>query len=522
MKKIYAIAFLLCSFFLQAQNRYLDAMFGVKVTPNLVYGNNITVLTANGTPAPEDLKFDLYEPEGDTRTDRPLVLIAHTGSFLPPLYNGQITGSSSDSTVTAAAKYLAARGFVVAAYTYRLGWLPTAPDVNVRTSTLLQAAYRGIQDTRSCIRYFKKSVAEGGNAFGIDLNKIAVYGVGVGGYLSFGAGSLNDFNEVVLDKFINSVDLKPYIDSTIFGNIYGTSQAVLCLPNHPGYSSNFQFAFNLGGALGDSSWLDGEAVEPAYSGMHCVNDFFAPYYEGAVIVPTTREFVVNVIGTRKAIELANKLGSNAVLNTIPDGKDPLEAQIEVQKATNILIPLTGQRIQMGDDHFYGLNLPPFQGSPWDWWDLPTLRNVVAFVNQTRGTNFNADTLHFSGLQTNPDMSQAKGRRYLDTAFALFLPRACAAMGLGCTYVDNKEVSAEQVGLSISPNPAVSSVYFSVKNPEVIQSIYVYDMQSRLVKAHTAINNSGFNMPRNQLGAGVYLTRIHLQCKTISKQIVFEN
>ena len=87
-------------------------------------------------------------------------------------------------------------------------------------------------------------------------------------------------------------------------------------------------------------------MEPAYSGMHCVNDFFAPYYEGAVIVPTTREFVVNVIGTRKAIELANKLGSNAVLNTIPDGKDPLEAQIEVQKATNILIPLTGQRIQM--------------------------------------------------------------------------------------------------------------------------------------------------------------------------------
>lgn len=48
------------------------------------------------------------------------------------------------------------------------------------------------------------------------------------------------------------------------------------------------------------------------------------------------------------------------------------------------------------------------------------------------------------------------------------------------------------------------------------------MQGRLVKAHTDINNSGFNMPRNQLGAGVYLTRIHLQGKTISKQIVFEN
>ena len=91
-----------------------------------MYGNNITVLTANGTPTPEDLKFDLYEPEGIYKNRPTLVLIAHTRKFSSPLYNGQITGSRSDSTVTAAAKYLAARGFVVAAYTYRLGWLPTS------------------------------------------------------------------------------------------------------------------------------------------------------------------------------------------------------------------------------------------------------------------------------------------------------------------------------------------------------------------------------------------------------------
>ena len=105
--------------------------------------------------------------------------------------------------------------------------------------------------------------------------------------------------------------------------------------------------------------------------------------------------------------------------------------IDAQKAVRMTLPLTGQNILLGTDNFYGFNLPPVQGSPWDWWDLNTLKQVVAFVNQTRGTTFNADTLHRSGLQTNPDMSAAKGRAYLDTCLALFLPRACAALQLGC-------------------------------------------------------------------------------------------
>ena len=520
MKNFYSLILLLCFTVTQAQNRYFDRMFGVKYTPNIVYANNISIIT--GTPAPEDLKMDLYEPTNDTKTDRPLILIAHTGIFLPPLYNGQITGSRTDSTVTALAASLCSRGFVVAAYTHRLGWLPTSPDVNVRTGTLLQAAYRGIQDTRSCIRYFKKNVAEANNTYGIDPNKIAVLGIGTGGYLSFGSGSLNDFGEVTLDKFINSSTLLPFIDSTIFGNIYGTSQGAICLPNNVGYSSNFQFAFNLGGALGDSSWLDGEAIEPAYSGVHCVNDFFAPYYAGAVIVPTTREFVVNVTGTRGAIEIANNKGSNNILNTIPAGKDKLIDLIDAQKAVRMTLPLTGQNILLGTDNFYGFNLPPVQGSPWDWWDLNTLKQVVAFVNQTRGTTFNADTLHRSGLQTNPDMSAAKGRAYLDTCLALFLPRACAALQLGCTYVDNEKIDADEAGVNCFPNPAKHSVIVTTASAYPMETIYIYDVNGRLVKGYTDINQNKFEVQRNNLNAGIYFARIGFKGQYTNQTIIFQD
>ena len=517
MKNFYIFFFLFFAFVLNAQ-RYVTPQYPVKVTQGITYGTNISILT--GSPAPLELKMNVIEPI-DNQADRPLVLIAHTGIFLPPLYNGQVTGGLTDSTVVALAGALASRGYVVAPYTYRMGWLPTSPDVNVRTGTLLQAAYRGIQDTRACIRYFKKSVAESGNPYGIDPSRIAVLGVGTGGYLSFGAGSLNDFGEVLLDKFINSQTLTPFIDSNLLGDIWGLKQTPLCMPNHPGYSSNFQFAFNLGGALGDSSWLDGEAMEPAYSGVHCVNDFFAPYYEGAVIVPTTREFVVNVVGTRKAIETANGNGSNNKLKNL--SFDPLASLIDAQKSTPITLPLNpSQRIQLGTDNFYGFNLPPVQGSPWDWWDLNTLKFVVSAVNQQRGTNFNADTLHRNGLASNPDMSAEKGRRYVDSCLALFLPRACAALNLGCG-TNVKNLKPEEVGLDVSPNPAQSEMIIKSNPDKLISAVLIYDLQGRLVKGLTDLKSNTVTVQKGNLQAGVYIAQVYFgKLERSSQQIMFRD
>jgi len=529
MKKIYPLLlFVFCLLLdLGAQRRYLDPVFGVQRTPNVDYGVNIGILT--GAPVPETLKVDIYTPVGDSLTARPLVLVAHTGSFLPPLFNGQITGARSDSTVTAIASYLTSRGFVVGAYTHRLGWLPTSPDQNVRTSSLLQAAYRAIQDTRSCIRFFRKTVAEDGNPYGIDPAKIVVWGIGSGGYLALGAGSLNDFSEVVLDKFINTETLTPYIDSTIYGNIYGTTRAAICLPNYPNYPSDFELSVNMGGALGDSTWLDGEPVEPAYVGVHCNNDFFAPYYEGAVIVPTTRQFVIFATGTRKAIEQANQLGSNDILKTVDPKLDVLSSLIEVQKNNRITLPLTQQNILQGTDNFYGFDIPLIfngtpvpQGSPWEWWDLNTLRAVVAAVNAARGTNFNADSLHLSGLATNPDMSPEKGKRYLDTIFNLVMPRACVALGLGCEASSVKEVEASEIGLKLFPNPVRESLLIETNDQNPIESVYIYNLQGKLVKAHASIRTSNVRIPRNNLMAGFYLAQIRTKDKMVTTQIIVQD
>lgn len=530
MKNFYYLFLLLiaiCSNALIAQNRYADPQFAVKVTNNVEYGTNIGILT--GAPAAEKLVMDLYVPEGDTKTDRPLVLIAHTGSFLPPIYNQQTTGSRSDSTVTYTARYLASRGFVVAAYTYRLGWLPTSPDQNERTGSLLRAAYRGIQDTRTCIRFFKKSAAESNNPYGIDPGKICVWGIGTGGYLALGAGSINDFGEVTLPQFINQNTLTPFVDSALLGNIYGTSQGIISLPNHVGYSSKFQLSVNLGGALGDSTWLDGEPDEPAYTGVHCTNDFFAPYFSGPVIVPTTNQFVIYATGTRKAIEQANLNGSNNVLKGVNSDHDPLKDLISAQKnKTGGIFPSNVPNvIKIGTDNFYGFDIPLIfnnqavpQGSPWDWWDLNTLKVVVDFLNN-RDPNLkaNADSLHFSGLRTNPLMSATRGKTYLDTVFMLTLPRMCTALNLGCTYVNTKDIDANSIKLSLSPNPMKESMEITTAADFPMDDIYVYDLKGNLVKAHVEINSSNFTMKRNHLNSGFYLAQIRVKDKLVTKQFI---
>ena len=64
---------------------------------NVVYGANIGIITQ--APALEELTMDVYTPEGDEATDRRVVVLLHTGTFLPAIVNGQATGDKSDNTL---------------------------------------------------------------------------------------------------------------------------------------------------------------------------------------------------------------------------------------------------------------------------------------------------------------------------------------------------------------------------------------------------------------------------------------
>ena len=82
---------------MDAQVRYLNEVFtDVNVTTDVLYGQNVTVLPLlqGAPPAAQPLVCDIYEPAGDTETDRPLMIYIHTGNFLPQYLNGSKSGGS--------------------------------------------------------------------------------------------------------------------------------------------------------------------------------------------------------------------------------------------------------------------------------------------------------------------------------------------------------------------------------------------------------------------------------------------
>ena len=102
IQKILVIALIFIGTNTNAQTRYLDNMFdSVTVTTDVTYGQNVTILPMlrGQPPAVAPLLCDIYEPKNDTISDRPVIIIMHTGSFLPAVLNGQATGSKSDNSI---------------------------------------------------------------------------------------------------------------------------------------------------------------------------------------------------------------------------------------------------------------------------------------------------------------------------------------------------------------------------------------------------------------------------------------
>ncbi|MEO6167125.1 MAG: alpha/beta hydrolase, partial [Chitinophagales bacterium] len=310
-----------------SQQRYLDEVFtGVNPSYNIEYGQNFTVLYDPTAPVLQDLVMDVYEPYGDTLQARPLVVYIHTGQFLPLLLNTTPSGDKADSATVEMCRQFAKRGYVACSMDYRTGWSPGGSTQDIRTGTILMAVYRAIQDAKACVRYFRMDASVQGNTFKIDTNRIILCGQGSGGYVALAYNSLDKVSETQLLKFIaaetNStygfVAGQSYVDQSLWGDFDGFGGAAgMNNENWPGYSNKVKMVVNMGGAIGDSTWI--EAGDAPIVAFHPVNDPFAPYKTGPVIVPTTGQFVIEVSGSYDVIRICNdpSRGNNNAVFVIP-------------------------------------------------------------------------------------------------------------------------------------------------------------------------------------------------------------
>lgn len=266
-----------------AQQRYKDKVFTQVSMDSVVYGN-----AKNYSSTPQDLKMNIFEPMGDTVTNRPLLVLAHGGSF--------VGGDRYAPDVAYLCTEFAKRGYVCVSIQYRLGVdIPAIiGDQSLAGPQFANAVWRGALDGRAAVRFLRANASK----YKISLGQVYIGGVSAGGVLGL--------QEAFLDTKEEVGNANPVIDTaSIGGGIEGISGT-------PGQSWRVKGVISLCGALGDVSWMKNNKNISIFS-VHGTNDQTVPYktdffsYSGIKIAQLSGSFIVD--------SMAKVLGMKSVFYT---------------------------------------------------------------------------------------------------------------------------------------------------------------------------------------------------------------
>lgn len=568
MKNIYTFfgSVLLLAFTTQVHaQRYITEVFSdseISITNDVLYGENISIeativsslldpTNPPPPPGPAGLQMDIYQPNPsvDTEAARPLIIYLPTGNFLPPVINGAPTGTRKDSSAVNIAKQLAKRGYVCAVVEYRKGWVPTSSNPIVRTGTILNAAYKGMQDSKAAVRFFRAD-ADGANTYKVAGDKVALIGEGTGGYVAMAHAFVNTPDKIGRlpglgdDKFLLSQNPDvSVIDTNRIGNFDGTDEIALDLSefavagdflkvtgniaNNPDYASDVQLVINLGGALGDTSWLDRGQIPMI--GVHAVRDPNAPYQIGDVIVPTNGDIVIPFAsGAGYNVARANEFGNNASFaNKIYP--DAITTAAEAQY--NQSIPFAPSTINTGS----GKGLLPFilpeanprpfnHGSPWQFWN--SMQPTAQAPSTQPGLN-----IHQLNALSNFNMAagDVEGRNaaliYIDTIQQYINPRIVCALGLAeCDLYENVGINdiVNTQQFVAYPNPSANQITIQVKaGISQLNSVRLFDLSGREVLALDKINAPKVLINKANLSNGIYMALVETSAGTSNIKLIFQ-
>jgi hypothetical protein len=114
------------------------------------------------------LELDMYLPDNDSVTSRPLIILLHGGAF--------VAGDKKDLLAESLAIYYSRCGFVVASINYRIGYV----FFFFMYSNLDRCIFKSIQDVRASLRYLSAHSQQ----YNCDPNNVYLVGYSAGGFLS--------------------------------------------------------------------------------------------------------------------------------------------------------------------------------------------------------------------------------------------------------------------------------------------------------------------------------------------------
>ena len=503
---LFTFAFLGSGF---SQERYTEEVFTdaeITLTEDVHFATNATIFGLLFIPGidefvPEDLLMDVYEPDQsiDSEEDRPVVLVIHGGDDLPRLLNGTCWGDKRDSVTVTTARKLARMGYVAVAPNYRLGWNPLAPTQDVFLDGLVDAAVRSQQDIRACARWLRKNVAEDGNTYHINGDKMAVWGTSnsAGTYTAF-AAYINELEEVQTPTyFVTDADgniFNTYNDMEA-GNLEGTEVGVNAIGdttnyiNTPNYSSAFQLAAIGSGISLDSGIID--ADEPPMIMFGNPASIVTQIPNGPIQLPSTGQVVAFV-------QLSQGLIADAVAQGL---NDPW---------INAGFTDTYTAAQKADPHFGAVEgwLPlyghPDNEYPWVHWDE---------VNCPK-----SDTNSFIVL---PEANRDQAIADIDTMAGYFGVRACFTLGLNCPSVTaTREALLDEKIVTLSPNPTSGAFRLEANYGRTIEEVAVHSFDGNLIERFE-VNSNVFLIDRLRLNPGFYTVTVRFDDGALVKKLVVD-
>ena len=190
-------------------------------------------------------KMDIYSANGDTVTNRPVILYMHGGSFLG--------GNKSEIDCVDFCENFAKKGYVTASANYRLALDPQSFALyqEEQYTTVLKV----VSDIKGAIRYFRKSIVNG-NPYGIDGNAIFIGGYSAGAVAAIHSSYIDAISDLPISITYTdlltgqTVDFNPQdLVSTIGGNLEGDA-------GNYGFSSEVSGVVSFAGGINDINWID--------------------------------------------------------------------------------------------------------------------------------------------------------------------------------------------------------------------------------------------------------------------------
>ncbi|MDB4106920.1 T9SS type A sorting domain-containing protein [Bacteroidia bacterium] len=300
-------------------SRYQQSVFEkVKVTRNVKFGEATTIAGVT-----KELFLDVYEPEGDEVTNRPVVVLAFGGSF--------VSGSRTDLAL--ACQTFAQKGYVTVTIDYRLYDLPLFPFPT--TEEMVDVAVKAIIDMKSALAYLEAD-GKNANTYGIDPEWFFVGGISAGSITASHIAYLD--SEDALDSLLQvTIDNNAPIAGVTNKDKVPTIRGVL----------------NYSGALQDASMID--AGEPPLLSYHDDGDDVVPY-KGQDIsflgVP-----LIFVEGTFVMDSVAKVVGVRSELNTIENStghvsyfSQPAQVLVVLEESTLFMhsIVCTNEKVSINE------------------------------------------------------------------------------------------------------------------------------------------------------------------------------